>query len=141
VSTALLVVGLALVVFLAVLRNQAKRSALRVQTTELRVDDLGVRRALADGREERVDWSELSEVEVLTAATGPYKVNGGVVILAGDPALAGEVGHGCLVPIDRIGPSGLVDQLVVLPGFDVNLFAEALDKKPPTRTTCWRRDS
>jgi hypothetical protein len=40
-----------------------------------------------------------------------------------------------------VGSSGLVEQLVLLPGFDVNLFAEALQTKPPTRTMCWRRDS
>jgi hypothetical protein len=134
-STVLILMGLGLVVFLAVMRNQSKRAALRSETLELRVDEFGAHRELADGRREQVEWSQLTEVEVLTAATGPYKTNGGVVILAGD-----EV-HGCLVPLDRVGSSGLVDQLVTLPGFDVNLFAEALQKKPPTRTTCWRRGS
>jgi hypothetical protein len=99
------------------------------------VDEFGTRREMADGREEQVDWNELTEVEVLTAATEPYKANGGVVILAGDAE------HGCLVPIDSVGSSGLVERLAVLPGFDVNLFVEALQKKPPSRTTCWRRAS
>jgi len=134
-GTALIIFALAGIVFLAVMRNQSRRSALRSETTELRVDELGVRREMADGRVEEVDWTELSEVEVLTAATGPYKANGGVVILAGTPE------RGCLVPIDSVGSSGLVDRLVLLPGFDVNLFAEALQRKAPTRTTCWRRDS
>jgi hypothetical protein len=123
------------IVFFAVLRNQSRRSAVRSTTVALEIDQLGARRELADGRREAVDWNEVTEVEVLTAATGPYRSNGGVVIIAGDAE------RGCLVPIDRIGDSGLVDQLVLLPGFDVNLFAEALEKRPPTRTTCWRRAS
>jgi hypothetical protein len=123
------------IVFFAVLRNQGRRSAMRTETVALEVDEFGLRRELADGRCEGVDWTEVTEVEVLTAATGPYRSNGGVVIVAGDAE------RGCLVPIDRIGASGLVDKLVLLPGFDVNLFAEALEKRPPTRTTCWRRAS
>jgi hypothetical protein len=134
-SFVLISIGLMAIVFLAVLRNQSKRAALRSETVDLRVDEFGARREMADGRCEEVDWTELTEVEVLTAATGPYKANGGVVILAGDTE------HGCLVPIDTVGSSGLVERLASLPGFDVNLFAEALQKKAPTRTMCWRRAS
>jgi hypothetical protein len=135
VSVVFISIMIMVIAFFAVLRNQSKRSAMRSETVALELDEFGVRRELADGRWEAVDWSEVSEVEVLTAATGPYKSNGGVVIIAGDAE------RGCLVPIDRIGDSGLVDRLVRLPGFDVNLFAEALQKRPPTRTTCWRRAS
>jgi hypothetical protein len=134
-SFVLITIGLMLIVFLAVARNQSRSAALRTETVSLRVDEFGARREMADGRQEQVDWNELTEVEVLTAATGPYRGNGGVVILAGD----GE--HGCLVPIDSVGSSGLVDRLALLPGFDVNLFVEALQRKPPTRTTCWHRGS
>jgi hypothetical protein len=134
-SFVLITIGLAVVVYLAVARNQGRRTALRTETVALHVDEFGTRREMADGREEQVDWTELTEVEVLTAATGPYKSNGGVVILAGD------IEHGCLVPIDSVGSSGLVERLVLLPGFDVDLFVEALQKKPPSRTTCWRRAS
>jgi hypothetical protein len=131
----LIILGLGAITFWAVLRNQSRRSALRSATAELQIDEFGARRELADGRREQVDWNELSEIEVLTAATGPYRANGGVVILAGTPE------RGCLVPIDAVGSSGLLEQLTRLPGFDVDLFAEALQMHPPTRTTCWRRDS
>jgi hypothetical protein len=134
-SYVIISLGLVLIGFVAVLRNQSRRSALRTETVEMRVDEFGIQREMADGRREAVEWNDLTEVEVLTAATGPYKANGGVVILAGDAE------RGCLVPIDRVGPSGLVDPLARLPGVDVNLLAEALQQKPPTRTLCWRRDS
>jgi hypothetical protein len=135
VGFVLITLGIAVIVFLAVSRNQGRRSALRVATTELALDEFGARREMADGRQEQVDWQDLSEVEVLTAASGPYKANGGVVILAGDEE------RGCLVPIDAVGSSGLLDHLVRLPGFDVHLFTEALQAEPPKRTTCWRRGS
>ena len=43
-----------------------------------------MRRVLADGREEGVDWVDVTEVEVLTAKSGPHADSGGVVIVAGD---------------------------------------------------------
>jgi hypothetical protein len=121
------------IVFLAVARNQSKLSALRSSTVDLVVDEFGVRRDLADGRQEAVDWSEVSEVGVLTARTGPYRLAGGVVILCGDDT------RGCLVPIDRVHRSGLLEGLQRLPGFDTSRFTEALTAKPPRRTTCWHR--
>jgi hypothetical protein len=123
------------IVFLAVARNQGRLSALRSVTVDLSVDEFGVRRELADGRQEVVDWTELTEVEVLTARTGPHRAAGGVVILAGDDS------RGCLVPIDRVHESGLVEGLQRLPGFDVRRFVEALTAKPPRRTSCWQKAS
>jgi hypothetical protein len=121
------------VIVLASARNRSRRTALRVSTVELSLDEFGVRRQLADGRTEAVDWNEITEVAVLTARTGPYRESGGVVILAGD------LERGCLVPIDQVADSSLLERLQQLPGFDVNRFAQALLEKPPRRTTCWER--
>jgi len=117
----------------AISRNQRKVAALRAGTVELRIDEFGAHRVLADGREEGVDWSDLTGVEVLTAKIGPYASAGGVVILCGDDE------HGCLVPIDRIDESGLTEALTRLPGFDVRRLMAALGEKPPKRTVCWER--
>lgn len=122
-------------VFLAVGRNQARRSALRSATVDLEVGPLGVRRSLADGREERVDWDEITEVEVLTARRGPHGNAGGVVILAGDEE------KGCLVPFDRLETSGVLEALTGLRGFEVGRLVEAMQKPPATRTCCWSRGS
>jgi hypothetical protein len=121
------------VVLLAVARNEARRRELRAATVELRVDEFGARRVLADGREEAVDWCELTEVEVVTAQRGPHGRHGGVVVLAGDAA------RGCLVPLDRLEDCGLVEQLQLLPGFDVQRLIEALGRKAPSRSTVWER--
>jgi len=94
-----------------------------------------VHRILADGREEGVDWSDVTEVEVLTAKTGPHKASGGVVIVAGDEQ------SGCLVPLDQLEPSGLATMLQQLPGFDSVALTKAVLANPPTRTSCWVRPS
>lgn len=120
-------------VLVGVFRNQKRVSTLRSETVDLRVDAFGVRRVLADGREEGVDWADVTEVEVLTANSGPHGASGGVVIVSGDEA------HGCLVPIDRLQDSGLAEALTHLPGFDSRQLIEALVAKPPTRTMCWQR--
>jgi hypothetical protein len=120
-------------VVLAVVRNQKRLSVLRSGTVDLQVDALGVRRVLADGREEGVDWGQVTEVEVLTAKAGPHAAAGGVVIVAGDHE------SGCLVPLDRLEDSGLAAMLHQLPGFDPGRLAAALVADPPSRTSCWTR--
>jgi hypothetical protein len=122
-----------LFVVMAVLRNQKRLSTVRSETVELRVDAFGVRRVMADGREEGVDWSDVTEVEVLTAKSGPHKASGGVVIVAGDDE------SGCLVPLDQLEVSGLAAMLQQLPGFDNTALTKAILADPPMRTTCWVR--
>jgi hypothetical protein len=122
-----------LFILMAVLRNQKKLSLVRSKTVELRVDAFGVRRVLADGREEGVDWSDVTEVEVLTAKSGPHKASGGVVIVAGDEQ------SGCLVPLDQLESSGLATMLQQLPGFDGTALTRAVLAVPPARTSCWTR--
>jgi hypothetical protein len=120
------------VVCLAVSRNQSRRSVLRAQTVDLRLDEFGARRELADGRCEEVDWTEVREVEVVTARSGPHAASGGVVVLAGDEA------RGCLVPLDRIEACGLLEHLQRLPGFSVDRFVDALGERAPSRVTVWQ---
>ncbi len=74
---------------------------------------------------------DVTEVEVLTAKSGPHAGSGGVVIVSGDED------HGCLVPIDRLEDSGVAEALTRLPGFDSRRLVEALSEKPPKRTVCW----
>ena len=131
-TTVLLFLG-PIFVIIAVVRNQRKVATARSATVELRVDAFGVRRVLADGREEGVDWLDVTEIEVLTAKSGPHADSGGVVIVAGDED------HGCLVPIDQIQTSGLAEALTHLPGFDSFRLMEAITAKPPSRVTCWER--
>ncbi len=118
----------------AISRNERRRSALRSETIELRADELGVRRVLADGREEQVDWGEVNEVEVVRASRGAHAAYGGVLVLRATET------RGCLIPLDRLDETGIRDALVrMLPGFDRAAFDAALRKPPPSRTSCWVR--
>jgi hypothetical protein len=129
----LLVLVAPVAVYAAVARNQRQRSAERSATVELVVDEFGVRRTMADGREEALDWGELVEVSVFTATKGPHAGAGGAVMLRGDDV------RGCLVPLDRLEESGLLEALTRLPGFDVRTLTEAMSAKSHTWTTCWSR--
>jgi hypothetical protein len=109
-----------LVVLLALVRNRRTGRALRAATVELRSDVLGVWRELADGRREGVHWDEVREISVVRTSKGPHGAAGGVVVLYGDAT------HGCLVPLDRVGESGIAEHLPRLPAFDSRRFADAL---------------
>ncbi|MFN8038153.1 MAG: hypothetical protein U0Q07_02985 [Acidimicrobiales bacterium] len=122
-----------LFVTLAVLRNHQGRVASRAATVELVADGFGIRRVLADGREEGVDWSDVNEVEVVTAKKGPHGAYGGVVMI-GD---GGE--HGVLVPFDRLEDTGALAALTTLPRFPMPAFVEAMQLDPPSRTLVWTR--
>lgn len=110
-------IGLALIlapvfVLIAMSRNQKRRSALRSATVEVVADREGVHRTLADDRRESVAWDEVTRVEVFTTRVGPHKGAGGAVVLFGDET------HGCIVPLDRLGESKLLDHIAGrLPGF------------------------
>jgi hypothetical protein len=119
------------VVCIAISRNQGRRDLLRAETVDLRLDEFGARRELADGRCEEVDWTEVTEVEVVTARSGVHAASGGVVVLGGNET------RGCLVPIDRIDACGQVDHLQRLPAFPLDAFVEALGARAPSRVTVW----
>jgi hypothetical protein len=121
-------------VLVSVNRNHQRLSQLRSETVELRADEFGVRRLLADGREEEVDWSEVNEVEVVRASRGAHAAYGGVLVLGGNDT------RGCLVPLDRLDDTGIRDGLVrLLPGFDRRALEDAISRQPPARVTCWVR--
>ncbi len=123
------------VILLAVLRNERRRSELRAATVELHVDGIGVRRALADGRVEQVDWPEVTEIDIVLARQGPHASSGGVMMLVGDAE------RGALVPLDRLESSGVAELLPSLPGFDSRELLRALDGKAPSTTTIWTREA
>lgn len=122
---------LVLIAVVAIGRNQARFGSRGAATAELVIDGSGARRVLADGRTESVGWTELTRVEVVHAQKGPHAASGGVVMLAGDDT------HGCLVPLDRLGDTRLLDHLERLPGFDVDAFVRALQDPEGGEIVCW----
>jgi hypothetical protein len=131
----LLAVGAGLIAAgVAVRRNHHQRQDAAAATVELRADAQGIERRLADGRQEAVDWGEVVEVEVITTAVGVHRHDGVVLVLSGE----GE--RGCLVPSGLAVEHGVFERLHTLPGFNTRLLVEAMEKSPPSRTSCWRRD-
>ena len=122
---------LVLCVVVAVARNELRRARERTEAATVEVHPLGVRRLLADGREEAVDWSEVTVVEVVRANRGPHKGSGGVILIGGD----GE--RGCLVPLDRAADLGVISALGALPGFELKRLVDAMEARPPARITVW----
>jgi hypothetical protein len=120
-------------VMIAVRRNRREQRSISSATVELDVDEFGVSRELADGRQERIEWNEVNEVEVWRTRRGPHAGAGGLVILWGDET------RGCLVPLDRAEP--VLEVLPRLPGLSGVALANALAAGPETRTVVWRRDS
>ena len=129
----LLVAPIAVIV--AVARNRRLQRELRSATIELVADEFGIRRVLADGREEYLEWTELVEIEVYRTDSGPHAEAGGLVMLSGDET------RGCLVPLDHIESSGLLEALRHLPGFNGMTFTEALIADAPSQLVVWRRDT
>jgi len=118
---------------LVFIRSQRQRQDVAAATVALDVDDHRVERHLADGRVESVAWADIVEVEVITTDVGVHRADGAIVVLVVDDT------HGCLVPSGLAAERGVIGHLSRLPGFDARRLVEALDRPPPSRTSCWRR--
>ena len=97
----------------------------------VRVTDTDVACERPDGKTERVTWSDLQRVEVLTTSDGPMAPD--VFWL-----LHGTDG-GCAVPQGATGDSELLERLQRLPGFDNATFIEAMGSTSERRFLCWQR--
>jgi hypothetical protein len=136
----------AAVVAVAVARRRRQDRSATVSVT---ADADGVRRTLADGRVEEVSWAEVVEVDVFTTRVGPHKASGGAVVLYGDAE------RGCIVPLDQLAGSGLLDHAHRLVGFDpAKVVAAVAGPEDPATgaraafaprplqqtTVCWKRE-
>ena len=133
---AFLILGLAagfVAVGVALRRNGSTARALAAATVDVQVDGEAVSRTMADGRHEEVRWDELVEVEVFTTSVGVHKADGVVLVLSGE----GE--RGCLMPSRLAVEHGVIERLHALPGFDSRRLVAAMERPPPSRTTCWER--
>jgi hypothetical protein len=120
----LVVLAAPIFVVSAVSRNHRRRVAARSATVTVGADADGVGRTLADGRHEHVAWSEITSVDVFHARMGPHQDSGGAVVLYGDAT------RGCVVPLDQLGSSGLLDQIWRLPGFEIQRLLRAVNVDP-----------
>jgi hypothetical protein len=95
-------------------------------------DETGVVRSLPNGKTERVAWSDLREVVIMTTDQGPYVDD--VFWL-----LVGSNGSGCLVPSETVGMKELLPRLQELPEFDNRALIEAMGSTTNARFLCWKQ--
>jgi hypothetical protein len=130
------IVALVLVgAFIALVKNamrQRKRRAEAAATVRFVVDETGVERGLADGREEAVTWDELNEVKLLVLPKGPWGERVRFVLDGGGL-------RGCIVPLDVAQDGGLLARLGALPGFDHRGLAEGLAEEQTGSRILWTR--
>ena len=97
----------------------------------IRLSDSEVVCERPDGSVERVGWSELQKVEVVTTGDGPFAPDVFWV-------LHGTSG-GCAVPQGATGDKELLERLQALPGFDNQAFIEAMSSASDRSFLCWQR--
>jgi len=98
----------------------------------IQIDDTGVRRELAGGRIESVNWADLLEVSIVTTSDGPFAEDVFFV-------LEGPSGCGCAVPRTAAESSVLLERLQRLPGFDNQAVIRAMTSTDENKFVCWRR--
>ncbi|MCI0595271.1 MAG: hypothetical protein L0Z48_01870 [candidate division Zixibacteria bacterium] len=97
----------------------------------VRISDSEVSCERPDGKVERVGWSELQKVEVVTTSAGPFVPDVFFV-------LHGTRG-GCAVPQGATGEKELLERLWALPGFDNGAFIKAMSSVSDRRFLCWQK--
>ena len=96
----------------------------------VRLSDVEVVCERPDGKVERVAWSDLQKVEVVTTSEGPYVPDVFWV-------LHGTSG-GCAIPQGATGEKELLHCLQALPGFDNGAVIEAMTCALDKRFLCWQ---
>jgi hypothetical protein len=104
----------------------------RKPASAVEIDAEGVRRALGDGKVERVAWEDLVEVQIVTTDEGPFVDD--VFFL-----LIGANGTGCVVPQEDPQSGALLSRLQELPGFDNGKVIEAMTCTANARFVCWKK--
>jgi hypothetical protein len=113
-------------------REDRRRRRAAAATVAFDVDRNGVRRELADGRQEEVRWDEVQEVRVITLPRGPWGERVRIVLDGG-----GE--RGCIVPWDVAEDGGLPKEIHRLKGFDLQRLFAAVEVGKPGNEVLWRR--
>jgi hypothetical protein len=84
-----------------------------------------------DGKTERVTWSDLQRVEIVTTSDGPMLPDVFWVLHGTE--------SGCAIPQGATGEKELLDRLHALPGFDNGQMIQAMCCADDRRFLCWQR--
>ena len=95
--------------------------------------DTGVSCTGPNGQVESVAWKDLNVVTIVTDDLGPFSPD--VVWV-----LSGERSE-CAIPVGAAGEDALLSKLQELPGFDNEVFIEAMSSTANNRFICWKRSA
>lgn len=112
-------------------RNGSRRPVEPERRFVVRVSDTEVACERPDGKTERVSWSELQRVEILTTDEGP--------MLPDVFWLLHDKNGGCAIPQGATGEKELLERLQALPGFDNASLIKAMGSTSNKKFLCWRR--
>jgi hypothetical protein len=113
-------------------RGVAPRSLQPESRFIVRLSDSEIACDRPDGKTERVGWTDLQRVEVLTTSDGPWSPDVFWV-------LHGTAG-GCVIPHGATGDRELLERLQTLPDFDNATLIRAMGSATEKRFLCWQRD-
>lgn len=116
---------------LDVFRRKPASSAGKGAAATVTVDAGGVRRTLADGRVEAVQWEALESVDLLGSDEGPFVDDLFWLLRSAD--------GGCVVPGSDPAAAALLARLQALPGFDNEGLIRALASTENARFRLWQR--
>jgi hypothetical protein len=128
------VVALALITLFALTKRGREHRHRGSATVACRISVAGVERELADGRREAIRFDDLVQIEVVCTPVPTADDARTFALLA---AVLGEEPDGCLVPLGVGYDEHLLDRLVRLPGFDIRAWADALERRAPSRVVVW----
>jgi len=99
----------------------------RVEITDVQVVYHGPK------KEERIAWSELIEIGIVTTDEGPFQEDVYFLLLGPDRE------HGCAIPQGATGTQKLVERLQALPGFENDALIRAMGCTDNNRFLCWQK--
>jgi hypothetical protein len=85
-----------------------------------------------DGIVETVRWNDLERIDILTNSDGPFAPDCFWLLI-------GPGTTGCCIPQGATGDGELLARMYELPGFDHQVFMEAMGNHQEMIFTCWQR--
>jgi len=117
--------------FSKLLGNSSRKADTPLNTVTF--DELSVKRVMQDGRVEKIAWTELEEVCIITTDQGPA-VDDVFYLLTGN-------GRGCAVPSEAVGMQALLPRLQALPNFNNEMAIRAMSSTSNAKFLCWQRQN
>ncbi|OVE82087.1 hypothetical protein BVY03_02225 [bacterium K02(2017)] len=97
------------------------------------VTETNITHYLSNGEVNTLNWSELEGVQILTTDEGPIQED--IYFMLSSTSEK----DGCIVPQSAEGTQQLIDKILLLPGFNLEKFTEAMGSTHNNLFTCWTK--